>query len=81
MPQIPSALLVHARARSLNTHHHHHYHSRLHRQSLLDHVASPRAAALNDVSEIANPSCLLELKAAVDEWRVVQAMPTLDERC
>jgi hypothetical protein len=24
---------------------------------------------LSDVSEIANPSCLLELKAAIDEWR------------
>ena len=33
------------------------------------------------VSEISNPSCLLELRAAVDEWRAEQAMPTLDERC
>ena len=33
------------------------------------------------VSEIANPSCLLELRAAVDEWRSEQAMPVLDERC
>jgi len=36
---------------------------------------------LTDVSEIANPSCLLELKAAVDEWRFQQAAPTIDERC
>lgn len=33
------------------------------------------------VSEISNPSCLLELRAAVDEWRSEQLMPTLDERC
>mmetsp|Transcript_38971 Transcript_38971/g.89532 ORF Transcript_38971/g.89532 Transcript_38971/m.89532 type:complete len:602 (-) Transcript_38971:368-2173(-) len=33
------------------------------------------------VSEIANPSCLLELRAAVDEWRSEQAMPVLDEAC
>ena len=38
-------------------------------------------SALNDVSEIANPGCLLELKAAVDEWRFQQALPQLDERC
>jgi len=37
--------------------------------------------ALTDVSEIANPACLLELKAAVDEWRFEQARPVLDERC
>ena len=36
---------------------------------------------LNDVSEIANGSCLLELKAAVDEWRFQMAQPQLDERC
>jgi len=33
------------------------------------------------VSEIANPSCLLELRAAVDEWRAELEMPVLDERC
>ena len=33
------------------------------------------------ISEISNPSCLLELRAVVDEWRSEQAMPTLDERC
>jgi len=38
-------------------------------------------SALNDVSEIANPACLLELKAAIDEWRFEQARPVLDERC
>ena len=38
-------------------------------------------SSLNDVSEIANPSCLLELKTAVDEWRFQQALPVLDERC
>lgn len=33
------------------------------------------------ISEIANPSCLLELRAAVDEWRSEQARPVLDEAC
>ena len=37
--------------------------------------------AFNEVSEIANASCLLELKAAIDEWRFQQALPQLDERC
>ena len=35
----------------------------------------------NEVSEIANANCLLELKAAIDEWRFQQAAPQLDERC
>ena len=39
------------------------------------------SGTLNDVSEIANPGCLLELKASVDEWRFQQALPQLDERC
>ena len=39
------------------------------------------SSSLNDVSEIANASCLLELKAAIDEWRFQQALPQLDERC
>ena len=38
-------------------------------------------SSLTDVSEIANSSCLLELKAAINEWRFQQALPTLDERC
>ncbi len=42
---------------------------------------SEGSAALSDVSEIANPACLLELKAAIDEWRFEQARPVLDERC
>lgn len=33
---------------------------------------------LTDVSEISNPTCLLELKAAIDEWRFLEAMPTID---
>ena len=37
--------------------------------------------AHENVSEIANGQCLLELKAAIDEWRFIQAMPQLDERC
>lgn len=39
------------------------------------------STSLTDVSEIANPTCLLELKGAVDEWRFEQAKPQLDERC
>ena len=39
------------------------------------------ASSVNDVSEIANPACLLELKAAIDQWRFEQATPVLDERC
>jgi len=39
------------------------------------------SGAISEISEIANPACLVELKAAVDEWRFEQAMPTLDERC
>ena len=38
-------------------------------------------SSLTDVSEIANPACLLELKAAIDEWRFEQSTPVLDERC
>ena len=40
-----------------------------------------KGGAFNEVSEIANASCLLELKAAIDEWRFQQALPQLDERC
>ena len=36
---------------------------------------------LKEVSEIANPACLLELKASIDDWRYQQALPVLDERC
>ena len=36
---------------------------------------------LKEVSEIANPHCLLELKASIDQWRYMQALPVLDERC
>jgi len=39
------------------------------------------SGALSDVSEIANPTCLLELKAAIDEWCFDQARPMLDQRC
>ena len=42
---------------------------------------SAGGGAFNEVSEIANATCLLELKAAIDDWRFQQAMPTLDERC
>ena len=38
-------------------------------------------SSLTDVSEIANPACHLELKAAIDEWRFEQSTPVLDERC
>lgn len=37
--------------------------------------------SFTEVSEIANAHCLLELKAAIDEWRFQQALPILDERC
>ena len=40
-----------------------------------------QSSTLNDVSEIANAGCLLELKSSVDEWRFQQAQPQLDERC
>jgi hypothetical protein len=39
------------------------------------------SGSITDVSEIANPGCLLELKAAIDEWKFTQAAPVLDERC
>jgi acrylyl-CoA reductase (NADPH)/3-hydroxypropionyl-CoA dehydratase/3-hydroxypropionyl-CoA synthetase len=40
-----------------------------------------RAKGVSDMSEIANPQCLLELKAVIDQWRYDQALPMLDERC
>lgn len=37
--------------------------------------------SISDVSEIANPACIMELKSAIDEWKFEAALPTLDERC
>jgi hypothetical protein len=31
------------------------------------------SASINDVSEIANGSCLMDLKSSIDEWRFAQA--------
>jgi len=50
-------------------------------RQVVERLFTSASNAISDVSEIANPDCLLELKAAIDEWRFQQALPVLDERC
>jgi len=49
-------------------------------RNVLQRLFNDDAGGLADVSEIANPTCLLELKAAIDEWRFEQASSMLDQR-
>ncbi len=58
---------------------------RTHNAKCMRHVVQrlfvDEGAHLKDVSEIANPTCLIELKACIDDWRHLQSLPVLDERC
>ena len=49
-------------------------------RNVLQRLFNDDSGGLADVSEIANPTCLLELKAAIDEWRFEQASSMLDQR-